>query len=167
MECNFSSGGGSHCTQRPKSLGFCHVNWSSKMARKQASKKAKPGRVFGQGQKGTAAPRVSLYARVSTYDQQALPLQLDSMRSYAAQRGWKNMSEAQEVGSGAVQRPKRELLMKAARRREVDIILVWRLDRWGRSVADLAITNNRSKSVGNSIEHNSASLSTVAGVIAL
>lgn len=30
--------------------------------------------------------------------------------------------------------------MKAARRRETDIILVWRLDRWGRSVADLALS---------------------------
>jgi DNA invertase Pin-like site-specific DNA recombinase len=27
--------------------------------------------------------------------------------------------------------------MKAARRREIDAVLVWRLDRWGRSVADL------------------------------
>jgi DNA invertase Pin-like site-specific DNA recombinase len=30
--------------------------------------------------------------------------------------------------------------MKAARRRDIDIILVWRLDRWGRSVADLAVS---------------------------
>jgi DNA invertase Pin-like site-specific DNA recombinase len=30
--------------------------------------------------------------------------------------------------------------MKTARRRETDIILVWRLDRWGRSVADLAVS---------------------------
>ena len=30
--------------------------------------------------------------------------------------------------------------MKAARRREIDVIVVWRLDRWGRSVADLMAT---------------------------
>ncbi|MBV9226648.1 MAG: recombinase family protein [Acidobacteriaceae bacterium] len=110
------------------------------MAEKQASKPAKAARVFGQGQRVEKPPRVSLYARVSTHDQQTLPLQLDSMRSYADQRGWTIVSEMQDVGSGSVQRPKRELLMKAARRRETDIILVWRLDRWGRSVADLAIS---------------------------
>jgi hypothetical protein len=35
----------------------------------------------------------------------------------------------QDVSSGAVTRPQREALLKAARRRELDIILVWRLDR--------------------------------------
>lgn len=124
----------------PKCKGFRLVNWSSKMAAKRALKKAKPARVFGQGQKPKNAPRVSLYARVSTHDQQTLPLQLDSMRSYAARRGWSIISETQGVGSGAVQRPERELLMEAARRRELDIILVWRLDRWRRSAADLALT---------------------------
>ena len=110
------------------------------MAGKRGAQKPKSGNVFGQGQKVKEPPRVSLYGRVSTHDQQTLSLQLDSMRSYAVQRGWKIVSEIQEVGSGAVQRPKRELLMKSARRRETDIILVWRLDRWGRSVADLAVT---------------------------
>jgi DNA invertase Pin-like site-specific DNA recombinase len=67
-------------------------------------------------------------------------MQLESMRSYAAQRGWTIVQEAQEIGSGSIHRPKRDLLMKAARRRETDIILVWRLDRWGRSVPDLAVS---------------------------
>ena len=31
----------------------------------------------------------------------------------------------------------REKLLEAARRRQIDVVLVWRLDRWGRSVADL------------------------------
>jgi DNA invertase Pin-like site-specific DNA recombinase len=34
----------------------------------------------------------------------------------------------------------REKLMEAARRREIDVVLVWRLDRWGRSVTDLLAT---------------------------
>jgi DNA invertase Pin-like site-specific DNA recombinase len=29
---------------------------------------------------------------------------------------------------------------EAARRREIDVVLVWRLDRWGRSVTDLLAT---------------------------
>ena len=42
------------------------------------------------------------------------------------------MFEIQDVGSGASLRPKREELLKAARRQELDRIVVWRLDRWGR-----------------------------------
>jgi putative DNA-invertase from lambdoid prophage Rac len=45
-----------------------------------------------------------------------------------------------EVGSGAAQREAREKLLEAARRREIDGVLVWRLDRWGRSVTDLLST---------------------------
>ncbi len=45
--------------------------------------------------------------------------------------------EADNASSGAVHRPQREQLLKQARRRELDAILVWRLDRWGRSLADL------------------------------
>jgi DNA invertase Pin-like site-specific DNA recombinase len=37
-------------------------------------------------------------------------------------------------------RPEREALMKAARRREIDAVLVWRLDRWGRSLPDLVVS---------------------------
>jgi len=110
------------------------------MAQKRASRAAEPVRDFGQGGMIGKSARVSLYARVSTHDQQTLPMQLESMRAYAAQRGWTIVQEAQEIGSGSIQRPKRELLMKAARRRETDIILVWRLDRWGRSVPDLAVS---------------------------
>ena len=46
----------------------------------------------------------------------------------------------EDVGTGAKERRGREALFTAARRREVDIILVWRLDRRGRSVADLMAT---------------------------
>lgn len=48
--------------------------------------------------------------------------------------------QVREVGSGAVQRQAREKLLEAARRREIDGVLVWRLDRWGRSVTDLLAT---------------------------
>jgi Resolvase, N terminal domain len=37
-------------------------------------------------------------------------------------------------------RPQREELLQAARRREIDLVLVWRLDRWGRSLVDLVTT---------------------------
>jgi len=84
--------------------------------------------------------KAALYARVSTHDQQTLPLQLKAMRGYAKKRGWLIAQQINEVGSGAKTRPQREELLKAVRRREVDVIIVWRLDRWGRSLADLVTT---------------------------
>ena len=62
------------------------------------------------------------------------------MREYAARRGWTIALQVKEVGSGASQRQMREKLIEAARRREIEMVLVWRLDRWGRSVTDLLAT---------------------------
>lgn len=84
--------------------------------------------------------RAGLYARVSTNDQQTLPMQNRALREYAARRGWTVVMQVREVGSGAARRQAREKLLEAARRREIDVVLVWRLDRWGRSVADLLAT---------------------------
>src|SRR2546421_8412139 len=84
--------------------------------------------------------KAALYARVSTHDQQTLPLQMKAMRSYARKRKLTIAREVKEVGSGAKHRPEREELLKACRQREVDVVIVWRLDRWGRSLADLVVT---------------------------
>ncbi len=100
-----------------------------------------------KGSAGTGL-KVGLYARVSTHDQQTLPMQLAAMREYAKRRGWKVALEEKEVGSGAKTRPKREELLRAARRREVDAIVVWRLDRWGRSLLDLIATLQELHAVG-------------------
>lgn len=62
------------------------------------------------------------------------------MREYATHRGWRIALQVKEIASGASQRECREKLMSAARRREIDAVLVWRLDRWGRSVTDLLAT---------------------------
>jgi DNA invertase Pin-like site-specific DNA recombinase len=91
---------------------------------------------------------VGLYARVSTHDQQTLPLQADAMRTYVAQRGWVVVTETRDVSSGALQRPQRAQLLQAARRRQIDAVLVWRLDRWGRSVADLMVTLQELNALG-------------------
>jgi DNA invertase Pin-like site-specific DNA recombinase len=107
---------------------------------KRASQKAKSGNVFGQARKRSKMFRVGLYARVSTNDQQTLPMQSHALREYAARRGWTIAMQVREVGSGAAQRQAREKLVEAARRREIDVVLVWRLDRWGRSVTDLLAT---------------------------
>jgi DNA invertase Pin-like site-specific DNA recombinase len=110
------------------------------MPAKQTSEKAKSPRVFGQARKPAKMFRAGLYARVSTHDQQTIPLQIRALREYAARRGWSITLQVKEVGSGASERQLREKLLDAARRREIDVVLVWRLDRWGRSVADLLAT---------------------------
>lgn len=110
------------------------------MTAKRASKTAKSDRVFGQPRKAAKMFRVGLYARVSTHDQRTLPLQMRAMREYAAKRGWTIAIQIKEVGSGAAERELRERLLAAARRREIDVVLVWRLDRWGRSLVDLVVT---------------------------
>jgi predicted site-specific integrase-resolvase len=102
----------------------------SEMAAKQASANVKPHRVFGQARKPAKMFRAGLYARVSTHDRQTLPLQNRAMREYAAKRGWTIAMQVKEVGSGASDRGLREKLLEASRRREIDVVLVWRLDRW-------------------------------------
>jgi putative DNA-invertase from lambdoid prophage Rac len=107
---------------------------------KRASQPAKSDNVFGQARKPAKMFRAGLYARVSTNDQQTLPMQNRVMREYAGRRGWTITLQVREVGSSAAKREAREKLLQAARRREIDLVLVWRLDRWGRSVTDLLAT---------------------------
>ena len=59
--------------------------------------------------------RAGLYARVSTNDQQTLPVQSRAMREYAVRRGWEIALQVREVGSGAAQRQARKKLLEAAR----------------------------------------------------
>jgi DNA invertase Pin-like site-specific DNA recombinase len=84
--------------------------------------------------------RAGLCARVSTNDQQTLPMQNRALQEHAGRRGWTIAMQVREVGSGAARREARERLINAARRREIDVVLVWRLDRWGRSVTELLAT---------------------------
>jgi putative DNA-invertase from lambdoid prophage Rac len=110
------------------------------MAAKPQSEKTKSRGVFGQARRPSKMFRAGIYARVSTDDQQTIPLQIRALREYAARRGWTIALLVKEVGSGASQRQQREKLLESARRREIDVVLVWRLDRWGRSVPDLLTT---------------------------
>ena len=84
--------------------------------------------------------RVGIYIRVSTADQQTLPLQLEAIRKYLRARKWKSFIEVDDIGSGVSDRKKRDQLMRAARKKEIDAIVVWKLDRWGRSLHDLVST---------------------------
>lgn len=96
----------------------------------------------------TTAPRVGIYARIST-DDQAADLQFQALRRYVRDRRWIKAFEVKETESGAARdRPKRQRLLEAARRREIDVVLVWKLDRWSRSLLDLIHTLQELKSLG-------------------
>jgi len=100
------------------------------MPKKPAFRDAALHRVFGQPSHRRQNPvRAGLYARVSTHDQQTLPLQRWAMRDYVSRRGWTIAVEIKEIGSGASVRELRQKLLEAARRRDIDVVVVWRLDR--------------------------------------
>jgi DNA invertase Pin-like site-specific DNA recombinase len=92
--------------------------------------------------------KLGLYARVSTHEQQTLGLQRDAMAAYTQQRQGTVVLTVEEVGSGVNERRQRDVLMRAARRRDIDAIVVWRLDRWGRSLADLVGTLHELQALG-------------------
>jgi putative DNA-invertase from lambdoid prophage Rac len=81
--------------------------------------------------------RVAVYARVSTADQNC-EMQLRELRDYVSARKWEIVGKYVDTGwSGAkASRPELNRLTSDARKRRFDAVLVWKLDRWGRSVAD-------------------------------
>jgi putative DNA-invertase from lambdoid prophage Rac len=85
--------------------------------------------------------RAALYARISTHDQHTLAMQMDAMHEFATRRGWTVIDTVEEIASGATDsHPKRQALLKAAKPRKLEVILVWKLDRWSRSLVALMTT---------------------------
>jgi DNA invertase Pin-like site-specific DNA recombinase len=84
--------------------------------------------------------RAAIYARVSTWDQNTLSIQLKTCSDYAKKRGWEIVHHESETASGVKRRPSRDVILKLARQREIDVVIVWKLDRWGRSVSDVTST---------------------------
>jgi DNA invertase Pin-like site-specific DNA recombinase len=83
--------------------------------------------------------RVALYARVSTCNGQDPEMQLSGLREYATRRGWTVTNEYVDHGvSGSKEsRPQLNQLMTDAHRRKFDAVLVWKIDRFGRSLKHL------------------------------
>jgi DNA invertase Pin-like site-specific DNA recombinase len=79
---------------------------------------------------------VAIYARVSTTDQ-SCEMQLVDLRQYVLKCRWRIFAEYVDVGfSGAASgRPELDRLLGDARLHKFEAVLVWKLDRWGRSVA--------------------------------
>ena len=83
--------------------------------------------------------RVALYARVSTLNGQDPEMQLRELREYASRRGWLVDKEYidQGVSGSKESRPALNDLMADAHRRKFDAVLVWKIDRFGRSLKHL------------------------------
>jgi|ERR1051326_1661186 DNA invertase Pin-like site-specific DNA recombinase len=80
---------------------------------------------------------VAIYARVSTKDQHC-DMQLTDLRAHAGRMGWKIAAEYVETASGkaGARRPEQRKLLADAGGRKFDAVLVWRIDRFGRSISD-------------------------------
>ena len=85
-----------------------------------------------------AGGRVALYIRVSTVDQNP-QLQFDELRQYCENRGWTRRREYVDHGLSGVDtsRPGLRGLLAAIHAHEIDVVLIWRLDRLARSFAEL------------------------------
>jgi DNA invertase Pin-like site-specific DNA recombinase len=83
--------------------------------------------------------RVALYARVSTMNGQHPEMQLAELREYASRRGWDVVGEYVDEGiSGARERrPELDRLWTDCRKRRVDAVVVYRYDRFARSLRQL------------------------------
>jgi DNA invertase Pin-like site-specific DNA recombinase len=80
--------------------------------------------------------KAAIYARVSTADQNC-ELQIRELHAYAERQGWTIVATYQDIVSGAkANRPNLNCLIDAARARKFDCLLVWKLDRFGRSLVD-------------------------------
>lgn len=83
--------------------------------------------------------RAALYVRVSTLKGQHPEMQLRELREHASHLGWEISGEYVDEGvCGATEsRPELNRLMADAHKRQFDIVLVWKIDRFGRSLKHL------------------------------
>src|SRR5438128_2271280 len=97
-----------------------------------------------------AQKQVAIYARVSTVDKGQDPeTQLLALREYAARRGLQIVGEYIDYASGTREdRPQYRALLEAARKRQIDVVLVWRYDRFARSTQALVQALKEFQSLG-------------------
>ena len=94
--------------------------------------------------------RAALYARVSTTGNgQDVGLQLDELRLVAMQRGWKPVEYVDDGVSGAKDsRPALDRMMADARAGKLDLVAVWRFDRFARSTKHLLVALDELRCLG-------------------
>lgn len=94
--------------------------------------------------------RAALYARVSTSGHgQDVGLQLDELRQVAAQRGWTGTEFVDEGVSGSKdRRPALDRMMADARAGKLDVVAVWRFDRFARDTRHLLTAMEEFRALG-------------------
>jgi DNA invertase Pin-like site-specific DNA recombinase len=94
--------------------------------------------------------KTAIYARVSTNNGQDPEMQLRELREYCGRRGWEIHKEYVDVGiSGTKEkRPELDLMAVDARRRHFEAVVVWRFDRFARSVSHLLRALEEFRSLG-------------------
>ena len=94
--------------------------------------------------------KAALYARVSTTNGQDPTMQTRELKEYCERRGWKLVGEYVDTGiSGArKKRPALDRMMADAHRRRFDAIVVWKFDRFARSVSHLLRALETFKALG-------------------
>ena len=92
---------------------------------------------------------VAIYARVSTADQRC-EQQLRDLREFVKARRWELQAEYVDRGVSGKKdsRPAMNRLLQAVRKRAVDVIVVWKLDRWGRSMPHCVSSVQELRSLG-------------------
>jgi DNA invertase Pin-like site-specific DNA recombinase len=116
--------------------------------------------------------RAALYARVSTTDQ-TTENQLLELRRYCEARGWPAAEYVDTGVSGSKdRRPALDRLMTDAKARRVDVVVCWRLDRFGRNlrhlitaIEDLSAAGVAFVSMGESIDTSSPTGRLLLGVL--
>jgi DNA invertase Pin-like site-specific DNA recombinase len=93
--------------------------------------------------------RIAIYARVSTSDQDP-EMQLVDLRKHAQARGWEIFAEYVDRGASGVREDRAEYqrMLADVRRRKVDLVLVWRFDRFSRSIRQLVTALDEFDSLG-------------------
>ncbi|MFC1510151.1 recombinase family protein [Candidatus Omnitrophota bacterium] len=93
--------------------------------------------------------KVAIYARVSTKDQTSVQ-QIEKLREYCKQIGYFIYGEYIDDGESAMKqnRPEYLRLLEDARKRKINIVLVYKLDRFSRSVKELVNTIHRLNEYG-------------------
>jgi DNA invertase Pin-like site-specific DNA recombinase len=94
--------------------------------------------------------RVAIYARVSTTNGQDPEMQSRELREYCQRRNWEISREYVDVGISGIKekRPELDRLLADAHRRHLDAIVVWRFDRFARSVSHLLRALETFRSLG-------------------
>lgn len=106
--------------------------------------------------------RVGIYARVSTKDQ-TIEQQLQKLREFCSNAEYPVINEYIDEGISAVKtnRPAFKRLLEDVRRRKVNTILVWKLDRFSRSLKELINTIDELNEYGaNFISYSDANIDT-------